>query len=242
MFGVGKGEREDTIPIVQSKIDTTVVLTCPLRVLNGKVQWYQLNPEETYSQGQTVNNQLPQPERFKVVGNFNEGEFNLQIDKITRSDEGKYHCSANINQSFITKTVYLQVTATRTSPTTEDTSEVKVGIFLLTTPSTYSPGVGVLAVLSLVVIVGDLLFRHCHRSNTQPYQPKIQQITTNVDSHYDYVIEEEMKDLEYTEDGYTHTYLDVVSKESQVPPSYQNRPYYSTSSYYYENNRYEEVV
>lgn len=74
------------------------------------MQWYQLYPEETYSQGQVVNNQLSQPERFKVVGNFNEGEFNLQINNITGNDEGKYHCSANINQSFITKTVYLQVT------------------------------------------------------------------------------------------------------------------------------------
>lgn len=103
-------------------------------------------------------------------------------------------------------------------------------------------GVGVLAVLSLVVIAGDLISRHFHGSHTQPYQPKIQQIPANVESHYDDVVEEEMNDLECTDDSYTHTYLDVISKESQVPPSSPNRPYYSTSSYYNANNQYEEVV
>lgn len=88
----------------------TVVLTCPIKVLNGKVQWYRLNPEGTYSQGQTVNQDLLQHNRLKVVGNFSEGEFNLQISKVTIQNRGKYLCSAYINKSLITKSVYLQIT------------------------------------------------------------------------------------------------------------------------------------
>lgn len=93
-----------------SEKNKTVILTCQITALDGNVQWYRLNPEETYSQGQIVNTMLPQHRRLKVVGNFDKGEFNLQISQVRRLDTGKYSCSTKTNQSIITKEVYLQIT------------------------------------------------------------------------------------------------------------------------------------
>lgn len=103
------GDIEDAVPTVYSKKNTTVVLKCQFNTSDGNVQWYRLNPEKTYSQGQKVNPLLPQHKRLRVVGNFIEGEFNLQISKMRDQDTGKYYCSANTNQSIITKAVFLQI-------------------------------------------------------------------------------------------------------------------------------------
>lgn len=118
-------------------------------------------------------------------------------------------------------------------------------------------GVGILAFLSFIVILGDLIYRHCQGRNKQQFQSNTQQITgtNNVDSPYDYVIEDEMIDLQNTDNSTTTTYLDVVMSESPVASSYQQsfidkkgeeicirRPYSSLLPYNLENNQYEEIV
>lgn len=115
-------------------------------------------------------------------------------------------------------------------------------------------GVGVLAVLSLLVILADLIYRHCHGRSRQTYQPRIQNSTSNVDSNYDYVNEEEMMEREHTGNSEGNTYLDVVAKETSPSTSHQNSlldeinegsyetPYNGILPGHLDNCQYDEIM
>lgn len=115
-------------------------------------------------------------------------------------------------------------------------------------------GVGVLAVLSLLVIIGDLVYRHCNGRSRQIYQPRIQNSTLNVNSNYDYVNEEEMAEQDNTANNDMNTSVDVVTKETLPLTSNQNNllndiregiyetPYNGILSDHLDNCQYDEIM
>lgn len=78
----------------------TVVLKCKL-FPNSKSTWDKVNFTDTYrfvilyADGMDLNTNLPNIQNLAIVGNINEGDYNLQIQNVSLNDDGIYICSKN---------------------------------------------------------------------------------------------------------------------------------------------------
>ncbi|KAL4235537.1 Laminin Domain II [Mactra antiquata] len=72
----------------------TVTLTCPRRSRGLPIVWQGPPNFQQYTRGLIVNVDLPADQRSRVSlsGNHNEGYYNLHIDRIKKSDSGRYRC------------------------------------------------------------------------------------------------------------------------------------------------------
>ncbi|CAC5369094.1 unnamed protein product [Mytilus coruscus] len=69
------------------------------------IQWLRLNPsknvtESTYTDGSTVNNEIPHHHRISTISSLNGTTYDLQIVNVTETDAGEYRCvSVTRNQA-----------------------------------------------------------------------------------------------------------------------------------------------
>ncbi|XP_071137608.1 uncharacterized protein [Mytilus edulis] len=92
-------ETKDTDNILTTHIMSgeTAVLPCQNIPGNNVIQWLRLNPsknvtENTYTDGQTVNSELPFHRRISIT-NSPEDRYDLTIVNVSKKDEGTYRCA-----------------------------------------------------------------------------------------------------------------------------------------------------
>lgn len=84
------------------------MIRCPFKAdLGFKISWHGPPSLQIYTQGEAVNTNVLQSDRLSVVGQFKEGEYNIRISNIQRSDQGKYQCFGSVNGSIVTVLVEL---------------------------------------------------------------------------------------------------------------------------------------
>ncbi|XP_063418514.1 neural cell adhesion molecule 2-like [Mytilus trossulus] len=97
----------DTHNIFISNGDS-VILKCDV-LPNSKSTWDKENPRanKTYKEvipqadGKYINPKIPNKNRLEIVGNISKGDYNLQIQNVSSSDEGTYKCSQKVNGTIV---------------------------------------------------------------------------------------------------------------------------------------------
>lgn len=82
----------------------TVILKCKV-YSNNKSTWYKIESNDSkeyqtitpYADGKEINPGLPNEQNLAIIGNINEGDYNLQIQHVSSNDEGVYICSRTRN-------------------------------------------------------------------------------------------------------------------------------------------------
>lgn len=79
---------------------STVVLGCEFKSISGKITWIardKNNKTKTLADGKTLKSGI---ENIKIVGNHTNGEYNLELQRITKADEKIYKCFTTFNQTI----------------------------------------------------------------------------------------------------------------------------------------------
>lgn len=82
-----------------------VTIKCKL-FPNSKSTWDKVkaNGKHTvilYADGDEINPDLPNKQNLAIVGNINEGDYNLQIKNVSNNDDGIYICSQRSNEQGV---------------------------------------------------------------------------------------------------------------------------------------------
>ncbi|CAC5395122.1 SPEG [Mytilus coruscus] len=80
--------------------NSSAVLKCNFKSVSSSITWILINKNKSLEQiavGKTVN---PGFENVKVVGNHTNGEYNLELQRVTKADEKIYTCVSNINKNL----------------------------------------------------------------------------------------------------------------------------------------------
>lgn len=75
--------------------NSTAILECPFKVVND-ISWITTSKNNEYVKlaiSQKINKDI---ENIKVVGNHAIGEYNLELQRVTKDDEKVYQCISNI--------------------------------------------------------------------------------------------------------------------------------------------------
>ena len=75
----------------------TVELRCPYTSHDLQLQWRGPPHLTVLSIGKEIKSSLENYDRLELYGNHDNGEFNLKITNLTRSDEGEYRCIIIVN-------------------------------------------------------------------------------------------------------------------------------------------------
>ncbi|XP_052079799.1 uncharacterized protein LOC127717959 [Mytilus californianus] len=106
-----------------------VTIKCKL-FPNSKSTWDKVKSNEKntvilYADGNEINPDLPNKQNLAIVGNINEGDYNLQIQNVSLNDDGIYICSQRSNEQGILESyVTLKITDSRTTSPSVDSSLV----------------------------------------------------------------------------------------------------------------------
>ncbi|VDI58500.1 Hypothetical predicted protein, partial [Mytilus galloprovincialis] len=87
--------------------NSTDLLRCPYT--GSTIQWRGPPAMIIYTLGLAVNPALPHRDRISVVGQTEQGEYNLQISNIQQSDRGEYQCSGIVNGNAVTWQIELHI-------------------------------------------------------------------------------------------------------------------------------------
>ncbi|VDI32097.1 Hypothetical predicted protein [Mytilus galloprovincialis] len=73
------------------------VLSCNNMPGNTAIQWLRLDPsktvtENTYTDGWTVNQEIPHHHRISIISSKNSTKYELRIANVTKVDSGEYRC------------------------------------------------------------------------------------------------------------------------------------------------------
>ncbi|CAC5384803.1 unnamed protein product [Mytilus coruscus] len=94
--------------IIYVNANWTYVLSCPFKADTGsRLDWFGPPNLMTYTLGRDINPNLPHSDRISAVGKIEEGEYNLRISNIQRSDRGDYQCAGRVNGNTATGLVEL---------------------------------------------------------------------------------------------------------------------------------------
>lgn len=74
---------------------------------NTKSTWNRIESKDSqeyqkiipYADGKEINPSLPNTQNIEIVGNIDEGDYNLKIQQVSSNDEGNYICSQTRNGS-----------------------------------------------------------------------------------------------------------------------------------------------
>ncbi|XP_076100860.1 uncharacterized protein LOC143070463 [Mytilus galloprovincialis] len=87
------------------RMGETVILQC--QTSENRSQWIRENT--VYGDRGIVNINLPHKDKLKIVGNIQRGEYNLQIENVSRADAGVYKCIKTIDGKVNTTEVLLNI-------------------------------------------------------------------------------------------------------------------------------------
>lgn len=86
---------------IYADIGDTVELLCPNASHDSQSQWRGPPDLTVLSFGKGIKTSLGNYDRLELYDNLDNGEFNLIINNFTRSDEGYYRCSSNVNGTVV---------------------------------------------------------------------------------------------------------------------------------------------
>ncbi|XP_052100506.1 uncharacterized protein LOC127734590 [Mytilus californianus] len=87
------------------RVGETVILRC--QTFGNQSQW--IRDDIVYGDRRNININLPNKDKLKIVGNIQRGEYNLQIENVSRADAGVYRCIKTIDRQVNTTEVLLNI-------------------------------------------------------------------------------------------------------------------------------------
>ncbi|CAG2221412.1 unnamed protein product [Mytilus edulis] len=90
---------------IVGRMGETVILQC--QTSENRSQWIRENT--VYGDRGIININLPHKDKLKIVGNIQRGEYNLQIENVSRADAGVYKCIKTIDGNVNTTEVLLNI-------------------------------------------------------------------------------------------------------------------------------------
>lgn len=90
---------------IVGRVGEKVILQC--QTFENRSQWIRENT--VYGDRGIININLPHKDKLKIVGNIQRGEYNLQIENVSRADAGVYKCIKTIDGNVNTTEVLLNI-------------------------------------------------------------------------------------------------------------------------------------
>jgi hypothetical protein len=92
-----------------ANISETVELRCPYTSHDLQLQWRGPPDLTVLSFGKEITTSLENYDRLELYGNHDNGEFNLKITNLTRSDEGEYRCILIVNGIAVQSSLHVYI-------------------------------------------------------------------------------------------------------------------------------------
>ena len=95
--------------ILYANIGETVELRCPYTSHDLQLQWRGPPHLTVLSIGKAIKTSLENYDRLDLYGIHDNGEFNLKITNLTRSDEGEYRCIIIVNGIAVQSSLHVYI-------------------------------------------------------------------------------------------------------------------------------------
>ncbi|XP_063431128.1 uncharacterized protein LOC134713770 [Mytilus trossulus] len=154
------------------RVGETVILHC--QTFENRSQWIRENT--VYGDRGIININLPHKHKLKIVGNIQRGEYNLQIENVSRADAGVYKCIKTIDGKVNTTEVLLNIvdgmgvgTDKNTLYTVTETSSTESHIDADITLGTILAYVTFISVIILVIFIATVIHLGVTKRHTRKY-------------------------------------------------------------------------
>lgn len=80
----------------------SITLICPYMSTTHSVLWFGPENLVSYTRNLQINTDLPRQHRIRIIGNVSIGKYNLQIQHLSRIDDGLYRCASVVKGRSVT--------------------------------------------------------------------------------------------------------------------------------------------